>query len=175
MNKQMQSWLPMLAASLALCLPPLAHGQGTSLETPAGVSEAQNMKDMKFGPLPGLPTCLSGAVESGDPFKGASFILIKLAKGCTIPWHWHTAGEYVMMVSGTARVDMAEVESKTLMAGDFARFPSHHIHQFSCTNECTLFLHTDATFDIHYANKAGNEIPAEDALKPFKEKPAPKM
>jgi len=132
------------------------------------------MAKTKFGPLPGLPTCLSGAVESGDPMKGPGFILAKLTTGCAIPWHWHSAGEHLMIVGGTARLDMVDAKSEMLTAGGFARLPAHHIHQFVCKKSCTLFIYTDGAFDIHYADKDGNEIPADNALKTVKEK-APKM
>lgn len=176
MNKQNQSWFPMLALSLALCLPLLAHAQQpTGKEEPEGKSMAQNMSDLKFGPIPGLPTCLSGAVEAGDPMTGPGFVIAKLKTGCIIPWHWHTAGENVMVVSGKGKIDMVDAKSKTLTGAGFVRLPSRHIHQFSCKSKCTLLIYTDAAFDIHYTNKDGNEIPAEDALKALKEKPAPKM
>ncbi len=185
MNKQNQWRFPVLAASLGLCLPLLTHAQApaaappqpTGHEEPEGKSMARNMADLKFGPIPGMPTCLSGAVEAGNPMKGPGFILSTLTKGCVIPWHWHTAGEYVTVVSGKGKIDMVDAESRMLTAAGFARLPPHHIHQFSCESKCTLLIYTDAAFDIHYTNKDGNEIPAEDALKPFKEKPAtaPKM
>lgn len=172
----------MLALSLALCQTPLAHAQqpaaasqpaATGAEEPAGKSEARNMAKLKFGHIPGMPTCLTGAVESGDPMTGPGFILAKLATGCKIPWHWHTAGEYVMVVSGTGGLDMKDAKSETLVAAGFARLPPHHIHQFSCKKKCTLLIYTDAAFDIHYADRDGNEVPADQALKAVKEKPAP--
>ncbi len=176
MNMRNKWRFPLLAALLALCLPLLAYGQqSTGKEEPAGKSMAQNMAKLKFGHIPGMPTCLSGAVESGDPMTGPGFILVKLKTKCKIPWHWHTAGESVMVVSGTGRMDMVDAKSQTLKAGGFAKLPSHHIHQFGCKGKCTLFIYTDAAFDIHYTNKDGNELPAEQALKAVKEKPAPQM
>ncbi len=175
MNTQNQWSFPMLAISLALCLPLLAHAQqpATGAEAPEGISMARNVAELKFGPIPGMPTCLSGAVESGNPMTGPGFVLAKLKTGCTIPWHWHTAGENVLVVSGKGKIDMVDAKSKMLTAAGFAKLPSHHIHQFSCKKSCTLLIYTDAAFDIHYADKDGKEIPAEDALKRFKEKPAP--
>ncbi len=162
--------IPLVAMSLALGLAALASEQ-----EPAGTSVARNMSALKFGPVPGMPTCLSGAVEHGDPMKGAGLVIAKLASGCSIPWHWHTAGEYVMVVSGKGEMEMKDATSEMLTAGGFARLPPHHIHQFTCKAKCTLFIYSDAAFDIHYANAEGNEIPAEDALKAVKEKPAAKM
>ncbi|HEY5994110.1 MAG TPA: cupin domain-containing protein [Gallionellaceae bacterium] len=182
MNKQDKWRLSMLAVSLVLGLMPLAYAQKdmqpqtmqpTGKEEPGGKSKAQNMSDLKFGPIPGLPTCLSGAVEAGNPMTGPGFVLAKLKTGCKIPWHWHTAGENVLVVSGKGRIDMVDAKSKVLTAAGFVSLPSHHIHQFTCKSKCTLLIHTDAAFDIHYTDKDGNEIPAGQALKPFKEKPAP--
>lgn len=160
----------MLVLSMALCLPFLAHGQEA-----AGASVARNMEEMKFGPIPGLPTCMSGAVESGNPMTGPGVILAKLATGCSIPWHWHTAGEYVMIVKGKGRMDMKDAKSNMLKAGGFALLPSHHVHQFSCTKSCTLFIYTDAAFDIHYVDAKENELSPDDALKAVKEKAAKEM
>ncbi len=170
MNNQNKWSFPMLAVSLALCLPTLAHAQVSAAE-PA----ARNMAEMKFGPIPELPTCMSGAVQNGDPAKGSFIVLVKLTTGCTIPWHWHTAGEYLMIVSGTGQMDMKDVKSRTIRAGSYVELPSHHVHQFRCKSQCTFFFYSDGAFDIHYVDAKGTEIPAADALKAVKEKAAPPM
>jgi quercetin dioxygenase-like cupin family protein len=64
---------------------------------------ARKMSENKFAPMPGLPGCATLAVESGDPSKGASVILLKGTAGCTIPWHWHTPAEQVMIAAGSAK------------------------------------------------------------------------
>jgi len=170
MNKRNQWSFPMLAMSLALCLPSLAHAQVSATE-PA----ARNMAEMKFSPIPGLPTCASGSVQTGDPAKGAFIILAKLATGCSIPWHWHTAGEDLMIVSGTGRIEMKDGPSRTLQAGSFVLLPSHHVHQFLCKKNCTFFFYSDGAFDIHYLDKQGAEISPDEALKAVKEKAAKAM
>lgn len=161
---------PMLAVSLALCLPNLAHAQ-ESADAPA----ARNMAEMKFGPVPGLPTCASGSVQTGDPTKEPFFILAKLTSGCSIPWHWHTAGENLMIVSGSGRVEMKDGPSQTLRAGGFVLLPSRHVHQFLCKKDCTFFFYSDGAFDIHYLDKQGAEISPDEALKAVKEKAAQAM
>jgi quercetin dioxygenase-like cupin family protein len=60
----------------------------------------RKMAENKFAPMAGLPQCVSMAVESGDPSKGASVIVFKGTAGCKIPWHWHTPTEQVMIVTG---------------------------------------------------------------------------
>ena len=170
MNNRNQWSFPMLAVSLALCLPLLAQG-----EESAGAPAARNMTEMKFAAVPGLPTCASGSVQSGDPMTGPSIILAKLATGCTIAWHWHTATENVMVAGGTGRIEMKGGKSETLKTGGFVALPSHHIHQFHCIKACALFISSDAAFDIHYVDAKGTEITPDEALKAVKEKAASAM
>lgn len=161
---------PILAVALALCLPGLAHAQVSATE-PA----ARNIPEMKFGPVSPLPTCMSGAVQSGDPAKGAFIVAVKLNSGCTIPWHWHSAGEYLMIVSGSGRMEMKDNKPKTIRAGSYVQLPPRHIHQFQCKNKCTFFFYSDGAWDMHYVDAKGTEITPEDALKAVKEKPAQAM
>jgi quercetin dioxygenase-like cupin family protein len=120
----------------------------------------------KFTNFPGVPQCMTGAVQQGDPSKGDAVLLLKAKTGCIVPWHWHTATERVMMVSGRAKADMKDGSPATLRAGDFLNLDPKHIHQFTCQMSCTLFdISSSAPFDIHYVDAAGNEIPAEQALK----------
>jgi mannose-6-phosphate isomerase-like protein (cupin superfamily) len=147
--------------------------------SPAGADEAQytgqNIADMKFVVFPGMPACATGAVPSGDPAKGPSFILAQMGTGCSFPWHWHTPNEHLMMVSGAARVEMKDGGSTNLQPGGFALMPSKHVHRFTCTKACKLYVYSDAIFDIHYVDKAGKEIPPEEALKTAAKAPAKKM
>jgi anti-sigma factor ChrR (cupin superfamily) len=96
-------------------------------------------------------------------------LLGKVQAGRSIPWHWHTPAEHLMMVSGVARVEMKEGRPITLQAGGFAMMPSHHVHQFQCEQGCLFFIYSDAAFDIHCVNGQRAEISPADALKPFKE------
>ncbi len=141
-----------------------------SLLLPIGsIALAENVAQMKVGPVPGLPTCATGSVQNGDPSKGPSIIYAKMAAGCTIPWHWHTPNENLMIVTGTARMEMKDGKPLTLGPGAYALMPSHHVHQFSCAKGCTLYVYSDAAFDIHYVNAGGSEISPDDAMKPLKE------
>jgi quercetin dioxygenase-like cupin family protein len=131
----------------------------------AGNAPGRNVVQMKFGGMPGLPACAPGAVQSGDPAQGPFVVLGKIATGCTVPWHWHTANEQLMMVSGVARVEMKDAKPFTLRAGGFARLPAQHAHQFHCERACLIYVVADAAFDIHYVNAQGGEIAPAEALK----------
>lgn len=158
MNSRTRLWL--FTLSLALFVPFSAYGQDMSAQ-PGG----RNVAEMKFAPIPGLPACTPGSVESGDPTKGAFIVLAKMPAGCTVPWHWHSGNERLMLVSGVARLEMKDGKPLDLQAGGFAMMPAHHVHLFRCERACMLYIDSDAAFDIHYVNAEGNEIPAADALK----------
>jgi quercetin dioxygenase-like cupin family protein len=164
MHVRNKLWLS--ALSLILFVSSSVRGQEM------GKSAGQNVAEMKFVELPGLPTCVTGSVQNGDPTKSSSIILGKMPTGCAIPWHWHTPGEHLMMISGVARVEMKDGKPLTLKAGGFAMMPSHHVHQFHCEQDCLVYIYSDKAFDIHYVNGKGTEISPADALKPFKETPA---
>lgn len=123
----------------------------------------RKLSENKFAPMAGLPSCITLAVESGDPSKGASVIVFKGTAGCSIPWHWHTPTEHVMIVSGSAKVEMKDGSSATLSAGGYAMMPSKHVHQFTCTSACSAFVNSDGAFDIHYVDANGKEIPTDAA------------
>ena len=151
----------------------LALAVAVSVMLSAGASLAQapdhavgrNLTEMNFVALPGLPGCALNAVQSGDPAKGPSIILAKIASGCTVPWHWHTPNEHLMMVSGTARVEPREGKAIVLKEGGFAHLPPRHVHQFTCLSDCVMYVQADGPFDIHYVDAQGKEIAPEAALK----------
>jgi quercetin dioxygenase-like cupin family protein len=159
-------WI-MLGVLISLAAPRFAQGQQREDQMAGG-----NMAEMTFTPVPGLPTCAPGAVQTGDPTKGASVIIARVAAGCSIPWHWHTPNEHLMIVSGVVRLEARDGKPVTLREGGFARMPGRHVHQFRCTTACVFFVYSDAAFDIHYVDAAGSEISPEQALKAVKEQPA---
>jgi quercetin dioxygenase-like cupin family protein len=155
---KLRLWIALLAvASVAAW--PVAGAPG------ADQVVTNNAATMKFVNFPGFPTCATGAVESGDPEHGPSVVIyMKAAAGCTVPWHWHTPNEHVMMVSGVGKLEMKDAKPVVLRAGGYALLPSHHVHQFSCAGPCTAFVSADGIFDIHYVDKDGKEISPEQAL-----------
>ena len=160
------------ASAFAVLFIAAAEGAAqTPAQAPAQAPDlgvVRQFADNTFALVPGLPACMLGAVQSGDPGTGPSLIAFKAAAGCVIPWHWHTPNEHLMLVSGTARAEMKGGASVLMQAGAYARFPSKHLHQFSCPTACQGFVGSDATFDIHYVDATGKEITPEAALAPKK-------
>ena len=73
--------------------------------------------EQKFAPFPNIPECAKGAVLHGDPNQGASTILVKSTGACTIPSHWHTPNEQVMIATGSARLEMKGEAAQRLTTG----------------------------------------------------------
>jgi quercetin dioxygenase-like cupin family protein len=120
----------------------------------------------KFAQLKVLPACATISVQRGDPSKGPSSILLKAASGCKIPWHWHTAAEHIVFISGSGKMQMKDdAQPSAVKPGDYVFLPGKHTHEFTCTANCLLFDMPEGAFDIHYVDKEGTEIPMEQALK----------
>src|SRR5881398_1359669 len=132
------------------------------------MAPGQNMDQMKFIQFPGLPTCSSGAVQNGDPAHGSSIILLKVSGGCSVPWHWHTPNEHLMLVTGEGVAEMKGGKSLTLQQGGYAMMAASQVHQFRCTKSCMLYLYSDGAFDLHYVDAQGKEISPDAALKSVK-------
>lgn len=118
----------------------------------------------QFTTLPVFPECVQLSVQRGDPSSGPAVILVKAPAGCTIPWHWHSFTEEVMMVSGQARLQMKGQEPVVLEAGGYAYLPGRHTHRFTAINPCMFYLALEGAFDIYYVDKEGKVIPVEEAL-----------
>lgn len=127
----------------------------------------------KFVNMPNLPNCVKVAVERGDPSKGPSVLLLKFEPGCTIPWHWHTAGETLIIVKGTGTMQMKDGQPTPAGVGDFVYLPGKMVHTFRSKTPVLLYDLPDGAFDIHYVDKSGGEISFGDAIKQvMKVKPA---
>jgi quercetin dioxygenase-like cupin family protein len=130
-------------------------------------------KTSKFVNLPGLPSCLTVAVQRGDPSKGSAALMLKFAAGCTVPWHWHTAGEQLLLVSGTGTAEMKDGKPAGMHPGDYAYLPAKSVHQFKAVTAALMLNIPDDAFDIHYVDKSGKEMSPDEALKPAPKKAAP--
>ena len=160
---------PFLVVLFAL-IAALAAGQ-QSAQQPQFV----NADEAKLVSVAGAPECTTFAVEHGNPKAGSSVTLVKLAAGCTVPMHWHSANEEMMLVTGAAQIEMQGEQAHGLKPGGYYFMPAHHFHQLSCHTACTFHRSVDGPIDIHYVDSAGTEISAEKALAAFGERPVAAM
>jgi ChrR-like protein with cupin domain len=145
---------------------------GVSVPTHAKDAEQMvtlNPQTLKFTPIPDMPPCASAAILRGDPRSGPAWVLLKLASGCRVPWHWHTANETLLVIGGRGSLAMKDGPPLQFVPGAYAALPSHHAHQASCTRACLFFNGADDAFDIHYVDADGNDVSAKKALGPSAE------
>jgi quercetin dioxygenase-like cupin family protein len=140
----MKIWLALFAAVA------LIQAQSAS---PGGV--ARPLSDVKFEPDSDVK-CLLSAVESGDPDKGPSTIILKAPANCLVPWHYHTAGEELIVVQGNVKTEMDGMSAHVLGPGGFAGMPSKVKHQFACQSSagCVMFVSFDRKYDIFWFKPA---------------------
>lgn len=132
-----------------------------------------NPKDIKsWSSIPAVPACDQAALIEGDPHGAGSVTLVKFNQGCTVPTHWHSINEKLVMVSGTARVETEGHSPQTVKAGEYWSIPAHTYHQITCTTECMFYRFIDGPVDLHYIDRAGNEISPDQALAAVSEQPS---
>ena len=119
-----------------------------------------------------LPDCYTYAVERGDPETGPSVTYSKLAAGCKVPWHTHSANAQVLFVSGTFQLHMKGQQVQVLSQGSYAYVPANHQHQETCLDGCTYYIIREGVADVHYVDAAGREISPDVALATVGERPA---
>jgi quercetin dioxygenase-like cupin family protein len=119
-----------------------------------------------------LPDCYTYAVERGDPETGPSVTYSKLAAGCKVPWHTHSANAQVLFVSGTFQLHMKGQQVQILSQGSYAYVPANHQHQETCVDGCTYYVIREGIADVHYVDAAGKELSPDIALAAVGERPA---
>jgi len=75
-----------------------------------------------------------------------------------------------MVVSGSLEIQMKDDKSLVTRHGDFAYLPAHHVHRATCLSAAPgiVFLTSDAAFDVHWVDEAGQESSLEAAPKAAK-------
>ena len=90
----------------------------------------------------------------GDPEKGNFDILYRIPANHTVPNHWHTSPERIIVLEGTLEVTYEGEETQILNKGDYAYGPAKKPHVArSLDGPCTLFIAFVDPFDA---------VPVED-------------
>ena len=108
-------------------------------------------KSLKWGPCPAfIGEGCQIAVLHGDPAKENLDIFFKVPADFSIPHHWHTSAERMVLVSGKMTVTYDNQKSETLTKGMYAYGPSKHPHTAYCEiveEPCVLFIAFDEPID----------------------------
>jgi quercetin dioxygenase-like cupin family protein len=105
---------------------------------------------LKWGPCPPfLPKGCDIAVLHGDPAKSNADVFLRIPPNYTIPPHWHTSAERMVLVSGELKVEYTGHSPSTLKPGTYAYGPAKAPHRGSCaaTRPCVLFIAFESPVD----------------------------
>ena len=105
---------------------------------------------LKWGPCPAfIPQGCEIAVLHGDPAKANADVFFKVPADFTIPPHWHTSAERMVLVSGELQVTYDGQEPTTLKPGTYAYGPAKLPHSAYCLKgtACVLFIAFEAPVD----------------------------
>lgn len=122
---------------------------GESASEPA-LALSMKDKQLQWGPCPSfIPKGCQIAVLHGDPSRENSDIYFKVPGGFTIPEHWHTSAERMVLVSGKLDLTYQGQKTKTLKAGMYAYGPAKAHHKAVCANgpACILFIAFEGPVD----------------------------
>lgn len=116
--------------------PPLARAFGDS--------------QLKWGPCPEfMPKGCEIAVLHGDPAGPNADVFFRVPADFTIPEHWHTSAERMVLVSGEMQVTYEGHPPTTLKPGMYAYGPAKLPHSAVCAKgePCVLFIAFESPVD----------------------------
>ena len=105
---------------------------------------------LKWGPCPPfLPKGCAIAVLHGDPAKENVDVFFKVPAKSTIPLHWHTSAERMVLVAGELHVTYDGQKTAVLKPGTYAYGPAKAPHKGFCasTSACVLFIAFESPLD----------------------------
>jgi hypothetical protein len=105
---------------------------------------------LQWGPCPAfLPEGCRIAVLHGDPAKSNADVFFKLPANSTLPLHWHTSAERMVLVAGELRVTYEGQAAAILKPGTYAFGPARLAHSGYCASSvpCVLFIAFESPVD----------------------------
>ncbi len=106
--------------------------------------------ELMWGPCPPfLPKGCAIAVLHGDPAKSNVDVFFKIPAKSSIPLHWHTSAERMVLVAGELHVTYAGQNTAVLKPGTYAYGPAQKPHKGFCASAvpCVLFIAFESPLD----------------------------
>ena len=96
-----------------------------------------------------MPAGCGLAVLHGDPAKPNADVFLRVPANATIPEHWHTSAERMVLVSGELAVRYQKQAEVVLRPGMYAYGPAKLPHTASCRGSapCVLFIAFESAVD----------------------------
>jgi quercetin dioxygenase-like cupin family protein len=121
---------------------------------PQSAEKLVQQKDLEWKPL--VEKQLVGGPTKhlvwGDPRKGASGILVKLAGDAEIPVRVHTSAYHAVVISGTWLHGFGDEPPVAIAPGGYWFQPAKRPHVDRCQagEECIILIHSAGKFDVRY-------------------------
>lgn len=138
-----------LLAALSLSIAaPAARAQAPAAEQ--SITRTAADAQLQWGPCPPfLPKGCAIAVLHGDPAKDNVDVFFRVPGKSTIPLHWHTSPERMILVAGKLRVTYEGQKTAVMTPGTYAYGPAKRPHSAYCASSapCTLFIAFESPLD----------------------------
>lgn len=111
---------------------------------------AHDDPQLEWGPCPEFfAEGCAIAVLHGDPAGDNADIFFKVPAGSTIPNHWHSSAERMILVSGEMHLTYDGQDKQVLRPGMYAYGPAKLAHEGSCAagDPCILFIAFESPVD----------------------------
>jgi quercetin dioxygenase-like cupin family protein len=144
-----------LCLLLAASIPMLALAQIPPPST--ALAKTFQDPDLQWGPCPDfLPEGCAIAVLHGDPSQNNADIFFKVPAKSTVPRHWHTSAERMVLVSGELHVTYDGQDTVILRPGTYAYGPAKASHKASCVSDtpCVLAIAFESPVDAIASDSA---------------------
>ncbi|MDP1758138.1 MAG: cupin domain-containing protein [Pseudohongiella sp.] len=124
------------------------------------LTQAYDDAQLKWGPCPAfLPKGCAIAILHGDPAQDNLDVFFKVPAGSTIPLHWHTSAERMVLVAGELHVTYDGQKTAILRPGTYGYGPAKRTHDGFCASSepCVLFIAFESPLDaVPVVNTGGN-------------------
>lgn len=123
------------------------------------VSWTAGEPSLKWAPCPPfLPKGCEIAVLRGNPARPNVDIFFKVPAKASIPRHWHTSAERMVLVAGELHVTYDGHNTAVLKQGSYAYGPAKLPHKAECKDAgpCILFIAFEAPLDALEGGKEAN-------------------
>lgn len=148
-NKWLKTALMSVTAlAFVAVTPPPALAQESTGEQ--AVSRTHDDPELKWSPCaPIFPKGCEVTVLRGDPANGRSDVFLRMPANYSIPPHWHTSPEHMILVSGELHVTYEGQKPSVLKPGSYAYGPAKARHEARCVNAgpCVLFIAFESPID----------------------------
>ena len=105
---------------------------------------------LEWGACPAfLPAGCGIAVLHGDPAKDNADVFFKIPGKSTLPLHWHSSAERIILVGGELQLAYDGQDGVTLKPGTYAYGPAKLAHSGTCVSAepCILFIAFETAVD----------------------------